>query len=153
MNYRRAELVDLNGLLVRTFLDDSGEVVMVDVRDILEKIGISRKEEGERLFENPEIINRCSLVMDFCYYEGIRQSSLFVPLSKLNDYLYSIEDPSRPDVMGNLQEFRSWLAIEVNRHWSRLRGSPSSLDSLDVRSLMLRESFYELSVSTKGLDL
>lgn len=152
MNFRRSELVELNGSFIRTYLDETGEVVMVDVKDLLEKIGISREEEGERLSQEEDLIRKCCLVTDFCYHQGIKSVSLFVPLYHLNDYLYSLK-ATRPDVQGNLQEFRTWLAIQVNNHWSRIRNSVASMDSLDIRELMLRESHYELAVATKGLDL
>lgn len=154
LTFRRAEYVSIDGGPgVSTFLDETGGVVFIDMRSLMEQIGLPLLEESDRLAGDEMLVKALQISKDYSYNEGIKQNSLFLPLDNVNDYLYSIPiNTLRPDVAGNLQLYRQRFMIEADRHWSRLENSQASQHALDWRRLLINHNRYQLMQVVKALD-
>lgn len=154
LTFRRAEYVSIDGGPgVSTFLDETGEMVFVDMRSLMEQIGLPLLEESDRLAADEVLVKGLHISRDFSYNEGIKQNSLFIPLDSINDYLYSIPIQTlKPDVAGNLTDYRRRFMVEADRHWSRLENSQASQHALDWRRLLVNHSRYQLGQVVKALD-
>jgi len=154
LTFRRAEYVSLDGGPgVSTFLDETGEMVFVDMRSLMEQIGLPLLAESDRLSGDEVLVRALQISKDFSYNGGIKQNSLFIPLANINDYLYSIPIQTlKPDVAGNLAEYRQRFMVEADRHWSRLEKSQASQHALDWRRLLVNHNRYQLGQVVKALD-
>ena len=154
VTFRRAERVSVDGGPgVITFLDETGEVIFVDMRSLIEQIGLPLIEETDRLAQDGVLITALCLAQDYSYVEGIKQKSLFMPLNYVNDYLYSVPiNTLRPDAAGNLQFYRERFAIEADRHWSRLEKSQAVANPLEVRTSLVQQGRYQVGQLVKALD-
>lgn len=154
LTFRRAEFVSIDGGPgVSTFLDETGEIIFVDMRSLMEQIGLPLLAESDRLSADETLVTQLRIVKDFSYNEGQKQYSLFIQLSNINDYLYSIPIQTlRPETAGNLQDYRQRFAIEADRHWSRLEHSQASQHALDWRRLLINHSRFQLMQVVKALD-
>jgi len=154
LTFRRAEYVSLDsGPGVSTFLDETGEMVFVDMRSLMEQIGLPLLAESDRLSGDEVLVRALQISKDFSYNGGIKQNSLFIPLANINDYLYSIPIQTlKADVAGNLTEYRQRFMVEADRHWSRLEKSQASQHALDWRRLLVNHNRYQLGQVVKALD-
>jgi len=154
LTFRRAEYVSLDsGPGVSTFLDETGEMVFVDMRSLMEQIGLPLLAESDRLSGDEVLVRALQISKDFSYNGGIKQNSLFIPLANINDYLYSIPIQTlKADVAGNLAEYRQRFMVEADRHWSRLEKSQASQHALDWRRLLVNHNRYQLGQVVKALD-
>lgn len=154
LTFRRAEFISIDGGPgVSTFLDETGDIVFVDVRSLIEQIGLPIVTESDRLTDNPQLITQLQLCSDYSYNEGFKQKSLFMPLDNINDYLYSIPIESLEGaVAGNLQHYRVRFAIEADRHWSRLENSPAVQNGLDWRRLLVISGRQQITQAVRALD-
>lgn len=154
LTFRRGEHVSVDGGPgVVTFLDETGTIVFVDMRSLIEQIGIPLREETDRISNNEALIDALHLCKDFTYLNGIKQTSLFIPLDFINDYLYSVPMPGlRPEVAGNLDLYRQRFAIEADRHWHRLEKSEAATNPLDWSRLLINQRRYQISQAVKPLD-
>lgn len=152
--FRRAEHVSIDGGPgVVTFLDETGSFVFVDMRSLMEQIGLPLIEETNRLDDDKHLISALRLVVTFTYLEGYKQNSIFCPLDSINDYLYSIPiNELRPDTAGNLQMYRQRFAIEADRHWSRLEKSEAATNPLDWSKALISQRRYQVTQAVKPLD-
>lgn len=152
--FRRGEHVSIDGGPgVVTFLDETGNVIFVDLRSMIEQIGLPLVEESRRLQDDIDLVNALAITFDFTYLDGFKQNSLFCPLCSINDYLYSIPINSlKPDVAGNLQMYRERFAIEADRHWSRLEKSEAVSNPLDWGRLIIGQRRYQVTQAVKPLD-
>lgn len=154
VTFRRAERVSVDGGPgVITYLDETGEIIFIDVRSLIEEIGLPLIEETDRLANDPDLINHLCLSKDYSYVDGYKQTSLFMPLNYANDYLYSIPIRElRPDAAGNLQMYRERFAVEADRHWSRLEMSVAVQNPLEVRISLIQQGRYNINQLVKALD-
>lgn len=152
--FRRGEHVSIDGGPgVVTFLDETGSTVFVDMRSLIEQIGLPLIEESDRLQNDGPLIEALHLTFDFTYLNGYKQKSLFCPLDLVNDYLYSVPiNKLRPDAAGNLQFYRQRFAIEADRHWSRLEKSEAVSNPLDWGRLIIGQRRYQVTQAVKPLD-
>lgn len=152
--FRRGEHVSIDGGPgVVTFLDETGSTVFVDMRSLIEQIGLPLVEETDRLQHDGPLVEALHLTFDFTYLDGYKQNSLFCPLDLINDYLYSIPiNTLRPDTAGNLQHYRQRFAIEADRHWSRLEKSEAVTNPLDWVKAMIYQRRYQVTQAVKPLD-
>lgn len=152
--FRRGEHVSIDGGPgVVTFLDETGSTVFVDMRSLIEQIGLPLIEETDRLQNDAVLVERLHLTFDFTYLNGYKQNSLFCPLDLINDYLYSVPINSlRPDAAGNLQFYRQRFAIEADRHWSRLERSEAVTNPLDWSKALINQRRYQVTQAVKPLD-
>lgn len=154
LTFRRAERVSIDGGPgVITFLDETGSFILVDLRSLIEEMGIPRMAESDRLAEDGVLVGALAIHQDYSYVDGIKQKSLFLPLDAINDYLYSIPiNTLRPDAAGNLQAYRQRFAIEADRHWSRLEKSEALSSALDWRHMLIQHGRYQIRQAVKALD-
>ena len=139
LTFRRAEFISIDGGPgVSTFLDETGDIVFVDVRSLIEQIGLPLLAESDRLTSDPRLVTQLQLCSDYSYNEGFKQNSLFIPLDNINDYLYSIPEQDGA-LQGNLQHYRVRFAIEADRHWSRLEKTHAAENALDWRRLLVAD--------------
>lgn len=152
--FRRGEHVSIDGGPgVITFLDETGSTVFVDMRSLIEQIGLPLIYETDRLQNDGPLVEALHLTFDFTYLNGYKQKSLFCPLDLINDYLYSIPINSlRPEVAGNLQHYRQRFAIEADHHWSRLERSEAVTNPLDWPKAIIHQRRYQVTQSVKPLD-
>lgn len=152
--FRRGEHVSIDGGPgVVTFLDETGSTVFVDMRSLIEQIGLPLIEESDRLQNDEPLQEALCLSLSFTYLNGYKQKSLFCPLDYINDYLYSVPiNTLRPDTAGNLQAYRQRFAIEADRHWSRLEKSEASSNPLDWGKLIIGQRRYQVTQAVKPLD-
>ena len=152
--FRRGEHVSIDGGPgVVTFLDETGRCVFVDLRSLIEQIGIPLIAESDRLQNDNELVDSLGITFDFTYLEGYKQKSLFCPLDHINDYLYSVPiNELRADTAGNLQLYRTRFAIEADRHWSRLEKSEAVSNPLDWGRLIIGQRRYQVTQAVKPLD-
>lgn len=152
--FRRGEHVSIDGGPgVVTFLDETGSTVFVDMRSLMEQIGLPLIEESDRLQNDGPLVEALHLTFDFTYLDGYKQNSLFCPLDLINDYLYSIPiNTLRPDAAGNLQHYRQRFAIEADQHWSRLEKSEAATNPLDWVRATINQRRYQVTQAVKPLD-
>lgn len=152
--FRRGEHVSIDGGPgVVTFLDETGRTVFVDMRSLIEQIGLPLVQESERLQSDGPLVEGLCITFDFTYLDGYKQKSLFCPLDFINDYLYSIPISTlRPETAGNLQHYRQRFAIEADRHWSRLEKSEAVANPLDWSRLIIGQRRYQVTQAVKPLD-
>lgn len=152
--FRRGEHVSIDGGPgVITFLDETGSTVFVDMRSLIEQIGLPLAEESQRLQDDSGLVTALGITFDFTYLDGYKQNSLFCPLDSINDYLYSIPiNTLRPDTAGNLQHYRQRFAIEADRHWSRLEKSEAVSNPLDWIKMAIGQRRYQVTQAVKPLD-
>lgn len=152
--FRRGEHVSIDGGPgVVTFLDETGSTVFVDMRSLIEQIGLPLIDETDRLQNDAVLVESLHLTFDFTYLDGYKQNSLFCPLDLINDYLYSVPINSlRPDAAGNLQFYRQRFAIEADRHWSRLERSEAVTNPLDWSKALINQRRYQVTQAVKPLD-
>lgn len=152
--FRRGEHVSIDGGPgVVTFLDETGSTVFVDMRSLIEQIGLPLVEETDRLQHDGILVEALHLTFDFTYLDGYKQNSLFCPLDLINDYLYSIPiNTLRPDTAGNLQHYRQRFAIEADRHWSRLEKSEAVTNPLDWSKAIIHQRRFQVMQAVKPLD-
>lgn len=154
LTFRRAEFISIDGGPgVSTFLDETGEVIFVDMRSLMEQIGLPLLEESDRLASDAVLVKGLCITKDYSYNNGLKQNSLFIPLPNINDYLYSIPiQDLRADAAGNLQLYRQQFMVEADRHWSRLEKSQASQNALDWRRLLLNHNRWQLKRTVQPLD-
>lgn len=152
--FRRGEHVSIDGGPgVVTFLEETGSTVFVDMRSLIEQIGLPLAEESRRLQDDTGLVTALGITFDFTYLDGYKQNSLFCPLDNINDYLYSIPINSlRADVAGNVQHYRQRFAIEADRHWSRLERSEAVTNPLDWPKAIIHQRRYQVTQAVKPLD-
>lgn len=152
--FRRGEHVSIDGGPgVVTFLEETGSTVFVDMRSLIEQIGLPLAEESRRLQDDTGLVTALGITFDFTYLDGYKQNSLFCPLDNINDYLYSIPINSlRADVAGNVQHYRQRFAIEADRHWSRLEKSEAASNPLDWSKMIIGQRRYQVTQAVKPLD-
>lgn len=150
--FRRGEHVSIDGGPgVVTFLDEG--TVFVDLRSLIEQIGLPLIEESDRLQNDGPLIEALRLTFDFTYLNGYKQKSLFCPLDLINDYLYSIPiNKLRPDTAGNLTQYRQYFAVGADRHWSRLEKAEAATNPLDWGRAIVGQRRFQVTQAVKPLD-
>lgn len=152
--FRRAEFISIDGGPgVSTFLDETGNIVFVDMRSLIEQIGMPLIPESDRIAGDEALVRFCQISKDYSYNNGLRQNSLFIPLNSVNDYLYSIPLTTlRADAAGNLQAYRQMFVAEAHAHWSRLEKSQAAENAIDWRRLLINHSRWQLNRTVQPLD-
>lgn len=138
---RKAERVIYEGLVgVRTHLDESKQIIWVNLNDLLDDIGIPVHDElnwlntaGGEVFGNHIGLTIQRTVSDL----GEVSECLYIPHYSINDYLYNRPmENLAPDVGANLQSYRRGFAIEVDRFWKEFSKSIASVDTFDISRLL-----------------
>lgn len=137
LGHREVVIVDVEGMEVRTFRDERQVEILIDTVSIWSHCGIDTVEESTRL-QHSSVWRECCMSMDYYYLNGYKTASMVVPLRHLNNYLYSIPEPSE-----NLRAFQAWLSIEVARKWE---GYDRYVANLVVQPIHYRAALDSLQV-------
>ena len=138
---KRAERVTFEGPIgVRTHLDESKQIIWVNLNDLIDDIGIPIHDElnwlntdGGEVFGRNIGLTIQRVVSDL----GEPSECLYIPHYSINDYLYNRPmENLPPDVGANLQAYRRGFAVEVDRFWKEFSKTIASVDTFDISRLL-----------------
>ena len=138
---RKAERIVYEGLVgVRTHLDESKQIIWINLNDLIDDIGIPIHDElnwlnsdGGEVFAKNIGLTIQRVISDL----GEVGECLYIPHYSINDYLYNRPmENLAPDVASNLHSYRRGFAIEVDRFWKEFSKTIASVDTFDISRLL-----------------
>lgn len=113
-SFEQTAIVAFNGAsLVTAKIKD---VIYVAMRPIVEAIGLDWASQTVKLNKNKEKFNCCDITT--VAEDGKNRSMLFIPLRKLNGWLFSINpEKVRPDLKGTVIQYQEECFEVLYRYW------------------------------------
>ena len=132
---QRVHLIGSTG--VRTHLDESRQIVWINLNDLIDDLGISLTDELEYFKSDGGLELAKSLqIHTQTHYPSMAEpeTCMYIPHYNINDYLYNISTANvKPDVYGNIDCYRQSFAVEVDRFWRDFSKTTASAADLDLR--------------------
>lgn len=154
---KRTQRVYFDGAVgVKTHLDETRQVVWVNLNDLMEDIGLPIESEIEWFESEGGSVFATNIglhVQKMFNDKGEEYYNMFIPHMAINDYLYNrpVENLP-PDIVGNLLAYRRGFAVELDKFWRGYSKTVDSADAFDLRRLLWLRGHDKLKMAARSIE-